>query len=555
VTTFICRGLLNPPGGADDGLSMGVLSRHVEDSESLTLTLSGVSTQPENLVGDLFEIGIVAVSSHTDVEIELTVPRTVNPAGGTIFDPAADIDAAEDAEILLEARNPGWTVVIGFSGSPSHWDVVFTRAALSAGSHTLYIDDDDGHGIFAWSWGEASDTDTYEVVVAGFSNEVTATGDTVSGIEIGDLELSGAWDPDPVIEDDPVELTVTATNRAFATDDLSVTIQITDAVTCSSPTTASNPGSWSIGSWTSPGGGVQWQCLITKTSVAEDASASVVFETTPSEGGTLVANLSGVFSVAPFGEAAVASVEVIPITWAIDATSDIAAPADSTEWGDIIAAYSLAASAPSNLWLMQEASGNLADSIGSVTLATSFTVSYQNAITGWTRDGLGTTDATNGRWLVSSGTGPNPSSTSVAALLYVRIDSTGGDRPMIVFNSAVNDWVLVNVLADGTIRGYCDANSNGGSVNYEGGSVIPVIVSYDRTNSRFHVYTDQEKITVTYGAVGTDGSKGFGGIGSFPATAMYLYGCWWSGANAEILSTDANAKALLQALGWTVTGY
>lgn len=240
--------------------------------------------------------------------------------------------------------------------------------------------------------------------------------------------------------------------------------------------------------------------------------------------------------------------------WEIDATSSKGVPASSASWSDFIAANGVPLSAPSNLWLMQESSGNLTDSIGGLTLTASGTVSYQNAIPGWTRKGLGTTNGTAGKWGVASGSGPNPSTTSVAVLLYVRIDNATAERGVLCFDDTTNDFVTVNVTAAGLLRGYIDTAGTSSVGNYEGVATFPLLYVYDRTNSRARLYTSTEKVSPTYASVSADGAKFFGHT-TVPATSMYLYGCWWTGANAEWLSTDANAKEFLQDLGWTVSGY
>lgn len=245
------------------------------------------------------------------------------------------------------------------------------------------------------------------------------------------------------------------------------------------------------------------------------------------------------------------------VGWDIDATSGKGVPKTATEWSAFATAFSLSTT-PSNLWLMQEASGNLSDAIGSVTLTAGGTgLSYSNAVAGWTRVGLGTTTANSGTFSVGSGTGPNASTTSVAILAYVRIDNVTGEFAVMAMTGSTNNYVQLNCTAAGLLKPYIDTGNTTGATNYEGGVVTPILFVFDRTNSRARVYTDVEKIAPTYGSGTADGSKWFG---STPAsnsgcTARYLWGCWFTGASAEWLSTDANAKAMLQGLGWSVSGY
>lgn len=241
-------------------------------------------------------------------------------------------------------------------------------------------------------------------------------------------------------------------------------------------------------------------------------------------------------------------------TWTIDATSGKGVPASSAEWATLISELAIGA-APSSLYLMQEASGNIADTIGAVPLTASGAGrSYANVISGWSRLALGTADGVAGSFGVASGVGPNMSTTSAAMLAYLRIDNATAERSLMAFSTTASDLVQVNVTATGIPRAYIDAGNTLGVTAHEGGAAIPVLLVYDRTNARARVYTNAEKILPVYGAVALDGEKFYGAAsgGVANATSRFLYSCWWTGANAEWLSTDANAKSLLQKLGWTI---
>jgi uncharacterized repeat protein (TIGR01451 family) len=232
-----------------------------------------------------------------------------------------------------------------------------------------------------------------------------------------------------------------------------------------------------------------------------------------------------------------------------DATSGIYVPASSTEMTNL----GLFAAA-NTLWLSQEASGNLADSIGALTLTANATPGYQAAITGWTRKGVALTDGTaNQRFGATTGVGPDPSTTSSAWLVYVKLTTATPAATRGVLGLASNVSVQHTSGAD-QIKIVCVGVTTAGATTYTDGSVHPLLLVYDRTNSRVKAYTDKEVITGTYGAGATDGNKGFGTGGSVstPAGGNVLYGALWTGANAESLSTSATAKTLLQTLGWTI---
>lgn len=95
-----------------------------------------------------------------------------------------------------------------------------------------------------------------------------------------------------------------------------------------------------------------------------------------------------------------------------DAAAGIYCPASSTEWTNFIARKGLSVAVPDALWLYQEASGNLADSIGSFTLTAAGTgATYQSAVTGWTRKGIAITDAATANFSSTSASLPDVSTT------------------------------------------------------------------------------------------------------------------------------------------------
>jgi hypothetical protein len=85
--------------------------------------------------------------------------------------------------------------------------------------------------------------------------------------------------------------------------------------------------------------------------------------------------------------------------------------------------------------------------------------------------------------------------------------------------------------------------------------VHPVVLRLSPAQMSYVVYTDQEKITVTWKAVSSPdnllvfGNAGFGGT----ANVRYLYGALWTGAEADF--ADLDVKRMLVGLGWTVNGW
>jgi hypothetical protein len=236
-----------------------------------------------------------------------------------------------------------------------------------------------------------------------------------------------------------------------------------------------------------------------------------------------------------------------------DGTSGIYVPANAAEWSTLIAAKSLSISAPNSLWLSQEASGNLSDSIGSLAMTAGSTPSYQQAVTGWSRKAVSLADGTGQQFTAGVGVGPNPTTTSQLWLGIIAMPSTPvstrafwgiNTNSVSTLACRVNHNVTTGKLAlqvAGVTVNSATSHSNG---------VHVIAVKYDRTNAAAVLYTDLNKTVGTYNSGVIDQIKGFGSAAS-GAEGM-LYGAMWSGAAAEAL-TDANMKALLQAMGYTIS--
>ena len=235
-------------------------------------------------------------------------------------------------------------------------------------------------------------------------------------------------------------------------------------------------------------------------------------------------------------------------TGTIDAGSGRPAPSSSAEWTSFIAAYGLSVAVPGHLHLCQEASGNLAATIGGLTLTASGTVLYQKSVAGWARKGVG------GNFLVGEFTnaaGPSVSTTSTARFAWLAIDA-GADflnSALMANGTNMSGWGLgVRRVAGGLILrirgagGFLDS-----AAAYVPGVAYPMLMVNDNTGGRMRLYTPFEKLAPAWSLPAVAGRYGIGGVagGTFAPSAI-LHEAGWQGAAAEI--SDANAKALIEAM-------
>jgi hypothetical protein len=198
-----------------------------------------------------------------------------------------------------------------------------------------------------------------------------------------------------------------------------------------------------------------------------------------------------------------------------DATSNVYSPASAAEWTTTRSVAGITSGNPFSMWLLQEASGALADSIGTAPLTNSGGMAYQQAVTGWTRVSMLASDL-NGAYSLANAADtalPDLSAESSLVLGYLKITGAPGSGNV---TTAVRPWVL----------------------------------RYDRAASTIALFTDLEKVSIAFANSGSTKRIFYGaGFQNAPGFQI-LYGAHWKGAAAEL--SDASVRSLLQALGWTV---
>ena len=245
--------------------------------------------------------------------------------------------------------------------------------------------------------------------------------------------------------------------------------------------------------------------------------------------------------------------DVIVPTWQVDVVSKKGVPAATFEWDGLLKAYGVPTSAPDHLWLMQEASGSLTDSLGGVMLDPLNGPSYRDSILGWSRVAVGTFDSAANQGFLSTGAG-YLNGQSYLLLMYVAVVSPPASERSLLGIGGGNDHRYVSLTTAPVFKGTgIGVTPTSGMVNPMAVG-HPIVLKINQQKLEYIVYTDQEKIGVTW--AGTGGAAGLVMVGNAvigTAAARYLYGAMWENTKAEL--EDADVKKLLQALGWTVNGY
>lgn len=232
------------------------------------------------------------------------------------------------------------------------------------------------------------------------------------------------------------------------------------------------------------------------------------------------------------------------VAWSVDAASGKAVPATSAEWSAFIAANALSVPVPDCLWLLQEASGNPVDSIGGVTLTAAGTVTYQQAEAGWSRKGVGLTTGVNSQFGSVSGSLPTGGTGSQTILMLANAHTAPAGNRSLYEGQTGSAIRITSVPRAVCVSGGNTATGTGSPI----GAVRPYVYRENVTAATSTLMTDQEKLTPTHGTI--SGRNLRIGSSSSAQAARVLYAVGWLNANAEI--SDANMKALLQAMGYTI---
>lgn len=240
--------------------------------------------------------------------------------------------------------------------------------------------------------------------------------------------------------------------------------------------------------------------------------------------------------------------------WSVDATSGIAVPANASEWSAFIAANGLTVAVPDALWLLQEASGNFADSIGGFTLTADAGNAYQQTVAGWARKGAQSpSDGTTHIGISLSASLPacNAAGAGMAIFAFVNLPSTPAANRDVYEGAGAT--LRTRLTATPRLAALDQANVATGTNNPTG--TRPVGHQYytpDGTTGTCVGYSDQEKLTPTFAIAAATKSLRLGGSssGNLAPIATWLYAWGWLFGNANI--TSAQVKACLQAMGWTI---
>jgi hypothetical protein len=227
-----------------------------------------------------------------------------------------------------------------------------------------------------------------------------------------------------------------------------------------------------------------------------------------------------------------------------DSASGLYFPSSAAEWTTFLAAIGVASGGPSSLWLLQEASGNAADTIGGITLTANNVTLYQQIVAGVTRKFIRGVDGTANSNLRNATTAANPSTTSALLLAFFDLPAApAAQRDIMAL--ATNSDVRYNTT--GKLRIVAGANAD--LVGTIGARQAWLALRSNLTATTVTVFTPQEKFVGTWTAPTNAAHVALLGDNAATAAAGVAYACEFTGAAAE--KSDAELKAIFLGLGTT----
>lgn len=350
---------------------------------------------------------------------------------------------------------------------------------------------------------------------------------------------------DPVITGVGYSYTVTATNTGAATAN---TVLCTVTLDASLTYVSATGTGWTVDASALPA------VKFTRATMAVGAAPAITINVTSGASGTTASTTAN--CTAANASAATPSTQTTTVNLVTtDGTALKRIPQSATEWANLLSYLGIASGGPSHLHLCQEASGNLADTIGGMTLTANATPLYQQAVTGWSTKAVGFNETLSQRFSAAAGVGPNASTQSVMWLIYGNITSLpGATRDVVTIAGGASPLKLQTLNSTGAkMRSLCIAAGVNGTADPTATGLQPMVIVYDRTAGTLTNYTLQEKFAGTYSAAVVDSSKGFGALTGNSQPGQIAYSATFLGSAAELTSTTV--KNLLQGMGWTISAW
>lgn len=212
-------------------------------------------------------------------------------------------------------------------------------------------------------------------------------------------------------------------------------------------------------------------------------------------------------------------------------------PSQDSHWTSL-ATLNSKISIPTRYYGCQDVAAGLAEVNGGLILLQNNTTTYGNSVTGWTRKFAGTGGTGSDGWYHNTALGSNPSSTSVAWLIYLAFTTPAATRVLVTLSKGPTAETHLRTDSAGALSLRNDsaqvalspATSHGGLT-----VVHPILVVQDNTAQQLRCYTDIATAVHSTWVTPADWPKGPYPTGAQAAVSRLGYVAQWAGAAAEAL--------------------
>jgi hypothetical protein len=215
-----------------------------------------------------------------------------------------------------------------------------------------------------------------------------------------------------------------------------------------------------------------------------------------------------------------------------DAYSKVYLPATTAEWQLLLSGTSL--NAPSSFWVGSEASGVTLTDRGAggrnVTIAGAPTLGA--AAPGWAATGIKCADASTTQFGTFTGSDVNTTSGMLLTCWAVNSNPAATRRLNNLGGTTDEGTRLLTGTSGPKVGAISGANTATGVADYS--AIMVVVTKLDRANSVLGTYTRGEQVKATWSAPAASTTSYLFGHTSGSSDASFVYGAYWSGADAEI---------------------
>lgn len=213
-------------------------------------------------------------------------------------------------------------------------------------------------------------------------------------------------------------------------------------------------------------------------------------------------------------------------------------PANASDWTSLLTGTAFAN--PVSSWRCQDAASPLADGVGSTTLAATGTITYKQALAGWSSFVI----KPGSLGYFGGAVGADISTTSELVLMILQLNAVPAGSRDVMQLGLTADPNKVSINNTGFLVANNKGNVATGTTAVSLTAPTVLVAKVDQSISQMTVYNNgSETIKPTWATPASSSLLYLGAGGSAWPNAVLMYGALWTGVAAE--RTDADVASLI----------